>query len=72
MQPKQLHRVGSLVVLHGLSWPMVCRILVPQPGIKPVSPALEGRLSTTGPLGKSLAGYFKREVTQEFEKKRKD
>ena len=46
---------GSLVVVHGLSWPMVRRILVPQPGIKPASPALEGRFFTTEPPGKSLS-----------------
>ena len=26
-----------------------CGILVPEPGIKPASPALEGRVLTTGP-----------------------
>ena len=30
-----------------------CRVLVPQPGIKPVLPAMEAVL-TTGPLGKSV------------------
>ena len=30
-----------------------CGILVPQPGIKPASPALEGKVLTTGPTGKS-------------------
>ena len=29
-----------------------CGILVPWPGIKPVSPALEGKVLTTGPQGK--------------------
>ena len=33
-----------------------CGILVPQPGIEPVSPALPGRFLTTGPPGKSLGG----------------
>ena len=30
-----------------------CRILVPQPGIEPTSPALEGGFPATGPSGKS-------------------
>ena len=45
--------VGSVVVVCGLSCPVACGILVPQPGIKPASPALEGGLLTTGPPGKS-------------------
>ena len=32
--------------------PMECGILVPQPGIRPASPALEGRFLTSGPPGK--------------------
>ena len=31
----------------------VCGILVPQPGIKPALPVLEGEVLTTGPPGKS-------------------
>ena len=46
-----------LVAEHGLSscgtQAMACGILVPQPGIKPMSPALQGRFLTTGPPGKS-------------------
>ena len=38
----------------GLSCPVACRSLVPEPGIKPVSPELEGRFFTPGPPGKSL------------------
>ena len=38
---------GSVVVVTGL---VACRILVPGPGIEPLSPALEGGLVTTGPL----------------------
>ena len=30
-----------------------CGILGPQPGIEPLSPALQGRFLTTGPPGKS-------------------
>ena len=43
----------SVVVALGLSCPEICGILVPQPGMKPMSPALEGRILTTGPPGKS-------------------
>ena len=39
---------GSPVAVHGLSCPAACKILDPQPWIKPVSSALEGRLLTTG------------------------
>ena len=38
---------------HGLSCPGVSGILALQPGIKPMSPALEGRFLTTRPPGKS-------------------
>ena len=31
-----------------------CGILAPRPGIAPTPPALEGKILTTGPLGKSL------------------
>ena len=37
-----------------LSRSVTCEILVPQPGIKPTSPAQQGGFLTTGPLGKSL------------------
>ena len=43
---------GSVVVVPELSCPAGCGILVPWSRIKPVSPALEGGLLTTGP-GKS-------------------
>ena len=36
-----------------LTTPMSCGVLVPQPGIEPVPLALEGRVLTTGLLGKS-------------------
>ena len=49
-----LQSVGSVVVAHGLRCPEACGILVPQPGIERMSPALEGRFSTTGSPGKSL------------------
>ena len=47
---------GSLVVAHGLSCPAAGRILliVPEPGIVPEFPALEGGFLTTGPPRRSL------------------
>ena len=36
---------------------MACGILVPQPGIEPVTPALQGGFLTTGPPEKFLAYY---------------
>ena len=54
--------IGTLLQLRGFSLVVACRlscsgacgILVPRPGIKPESPALEGRFFTTRPPGKSL------------------
>ena len=46
--------VGSVVVARELSCPTACGILVPQAGMEPASPALEGRFLTTRPPGKSL------------------
>ena len=37
-----LWRAGSVVMVHGLIFPVACGILVPQPGIEPATPALEG------------------------------
>ena len=51
-----LRLMDSLVVEWGL--------LVPQPGIEPVSPALQGRFSTPGPPGKSLALFEFVELVQ--------
>ena len=49
----------------GLSCGMrACRILVPQPGIQPISPALQGRFLVTGPLGKSLGPFLPRNLHQ--------
>ena len=42
---------GPVILVRGLSYPVPCGILVPGPGIEPVSPALEGRFSSTGPPG---------------------
>ena len=44
---------ASVVIMHGLSCPEVCVILVPGPGIEPMSPTLEGGFLTTGSPGKS-------------------
>ena len=54
MQDLSLRCADSLTVVRQLSCSTTCGILVPQPGIKPVSPALESRFLTTGPPGKSL------------------
>ena len=49
----------SLVVALGLSCPVACAILVPQPGIEPVSAALESGFLTSGPPVKSpVSPYF--------------
>ena len=54
-----LRHVGfSLVAVQGLNCPVTCGILVAQPGIEPVAPALEGGFLTTGPPGKSLLSRF--------------
>ena len=50
----QLRHTSSVVVVHGLSCPTACGILIPCPGIEPLSPALEGGFFTTGLPGKSL------------------
>ena len=49
----RLYSVGSVVAVHRLSCPEARGILVPRPGIEPMSPALEGRFLTTEPPGKS-------------------
>ena len=43
-----------VVAMHGLSCSVACGILVPQPEIKPLSPALKDGFLTTGPPRKSL------------------
>ena len=44
----------------------VCRILAPGPGIEPLSSALEGKVLTTGPPGKSLNFKVMNFMSQEF------
>ena len=51
-----IHSTGaSEVEAHGLSCSTACWILVPQPELKLVPPALQGRFLTTGPPAKSPA-----------------
>ena len=50
--------VGSVVVVHGLSCSSARGILVPQPGIKPVSLALTGRFLTNRSPVKSYNKLF--------------
>ena len=47
LQSKGSRHVGSTVVVHRLSCPVACGILVPRPGIEPMSPVLAGRFLTT-------------------------
>ena len=49
----------SLVVGCQLSCPVACRILVPQPGIEPTCPALEGEFLATGLAREVPAACFK-------------
>ena len=44
---------GSVVEALGLSCPAACGISIPQPGIEPAFPALEGGFLTNGPPGES-------------------
>ena len=47
-----LRRVSFSLVAHELSRTVAYGILVPWSGVNPMSPELEGRFLTTGPLGK--------------------
>ena len=61
MQALQLWHVSSVVVAHRwLSCSVACGILVPRPGIEPMSPALEGGFLTIGPPGESLIYILRR------------
>ena len=59
-----LECTGSVVAAHRLSCPTACEILLPQPGIEPMSPALEGGFLTTGPTGNSLHYGLSQDVEQ--------
>ena len=48
-----------------------CRILAPWPGIKPMSPALEGRFLTSEPLEKSLKIVFLFTISLTFRREEK-
>ena len=52
----------SVVLALKLNYLVACRILVPWPGIKPASPALQGRYLPTGPSGKPPSGVFFAEI----------
>lgn len=56
--PRAPGHVGLLFVTHRLSCSVACGILFPQPGIEPVSLALECRFLITGSPGKSLAHFY--------------
>ena len=43
----------SVVLAHGLSYPVAHVILAPRAEVEPTSPASEGRFLTTAPSGKS-------------------
>ena len=51
---RRLWHLDSVIVVHGLSCSVACRILVSRPGIEPTSPALQGRFLTTGSPGSPL------------------
>ena len=53
-----LESTGRAVTVHGLTCPVVCGLVVPGPGVEPLSPTLAGRLLTTGPPEKSLIYSF--------------
>ena len=58
MRDLRLRCTDCLVVVCGLSCSTTCGVLIPSPGIGPVSPALQGEFLTTGAPGKSLFLYF--------------
>ena len=51
-----LRCTDPLAVAWGLGCTVARGIIVPQPGIQPESPVLEGRFLSMGPPGKSLLG----------------
>ena len=53
-----LEHMGSVVMAWGLGCLVAYGILVPGPGIEPVSPALQGGFLTMGPPGRSLLLVF--------------
>ena len=65
-----LQHVGSVVAVSGLSCPVACGVLVPSTGIKHVSPALEGRLLSTGPTREIPADIFNTSIFVKVESKK--
>ena len=60
LQTRRLSSCGSRAyLLHGM-WDL------PRPGLKPVSPALAGRFSTTAPPGKPPVMFFQRKICGDF------
>ena len=57
LQRRHLQKTSFQLFIFRLSFETY-RILVSQPGIKPVSPALDGGFLTTGPLGKAQLSVF--------------
>ena len=62
-----LGHTGAVLVVHGLSCPAACGILLPAPGIEPMSPALSGGFLTTQPPGKSHPLIFLRRKSRSRE-----
>ena len=58
MQDLSLQYADSVVVVLGFSCSLACGILVPQAGIEPVFPTLEGGFLTTGPPGKTPIKFY--------------
>lgn len=56
MRDLSMWRTGSLDVVLRAGCSMACEILVPYPGVKPSSPALQNRFLITRPSGNSLGG----------------
>ena len=55
-----LWRTGSVVAVHGLCFSTACGVFGPQPGILPMSPALEGGFLTIGQSGNNYCPSFLR------------
>ena len=65
-----LRLMDSVAVVDRLCCSKICGILVPWSGIKPASPALQGRVLTTGSLGKVLTQTFAKVSTVAKKKKK--
>ena len=65
-------RAGSVAVAHRPSSSMARGILVPRPGMEPVSPELAGRFLTFGPPEKSLSWTFDTQFGGEMEVQREE